>query len=466
MKQNIKIGLLPLYIALYDETSPEIRPRLEAFCEKAAQKLEACGFELLRAPFCRTAPEFASAVGSFEKNGAQCIVTLHAAYSPSLESSGTLAGTKLPVVVLDATETFDFGPSQDPAEITYCHGIHGVMDMCSLLNQNGKKFAIAAGHIDDSGVITRVAGFIGAAVSAASMCGLRVGSVGGAFNGMGDFAVTGEEMLGRFGVEVINSNPGTMKKISASVTDREIQAEIDADDACFIRSGGFSRETHIKTTRDCLTVRKWIETENLSAFSVNFMKIGDETGILAMPFMEACKAMARGTGYAGEGDVLTASFAGALSKGFPDTSFVEIFCPDWQGNTLFLSHMGEMNINLAARKPEIFEKNFIYGGKNALNPVSCSGCYKTGKGVFANIFKGRGGFKLLVSPVTMEAEPENAKNFTGHIRGWMRPDKPVGGFLEELSKAGATHHSILVYNAAAEQIRFFGELLGLETVEI
>ena len=30
----MKIGLLPLYIQLYDETSPEARPRLESFYEE------------------------------------------------------------------------------------------------------------------------------------------------------------------------------------------------------------------------------------------------------------------------------------------------------------------------------------------------------------------------------------------------------------------------------------------------
>ncbi|MCL1793807.1 MAG: hypothetical protein FWG34_08050 [Oscillospiraceae bacterium] len=461
-----KIGLLPLYIALYDETSPELRVRLEAFYESAAKKLEACGLEVLRAPFCRVKPEFESAVGSFEKNGAKCVVTLHMAYSPSLESSQTLAKTKLPLVVLDATETFDFGPFQDPGEILYCHGIHGVMDMCSLLNQNGKKFAIAAGHIDRSGVISRVAGFARAAASAGSLCSMKVGSVGGPFAGMGDFAVTESEMLGKFGVEIVNSTPETFMKFGETVTEREIEEEMAADENMFERIGEFSRESHRRTIFDSLSVRKWIEANGLSAFSVNFMKIGAETGLWAMPFLEACKAMARGIGYAGEGDVLTASFAGALLSGFPDSSFVEIFCPDWNGNALFLSHMGEMNINLAAHKPEIFEKNFIYGAKGSVNPVSCSGCYRGGEGIFANIFKAPGGFRLLVSPVTMESEPESAKNYAGHIRGWMKPRNPVGEFLENLSRAGATHHSILVYGAQLEQMKFFGELAGLETVEI
>ena len=37
--QKIKIGFLPLYIKLYDDTSPELRPRLEKFYEQMALSL-------------------------------------------------------------------------------------------------------------------------------------------------------------------------------------------------------------------------------------------------------------------------------------------------------------------------------------------------------------------------------------------------------------------------------------------
>ena len=74
---------------------------------------------VVRSEFCRVAPEFSAAVGHFEREGADCIVTWHAAYSPSLECVGALTRTDLPVVVLDTTETYDFGASQDPGEISY-----------------------------------------------------------------------------------------------------------------------------------------------------------------------------------------------------------------------------------------------------------------------------------------------------------------------------------------------------------
>ena len=50
--QKIKIGFLPLYIKLYDDTCPELRPKLETFYERMAAALEERGLEEIRTPFC------------------------------------------------------------------------------------------------------------------------------------------------------------------------------------------------------------------------------------------------------------------------------------------------------------------------------------------------------------------------------------------------------------------------------
>jgi len=265
-----------------------------------------------------------------------------------------------------------------------------------------------------------------------------------------------------FGVEVVYPKSKELADEIAAVTDEEIAAEIELDKKMF--EGEADADVHKESTRVCLGMRKWAEKNSLSAFTVNFLQIGPESGITIMPFMEASKAMARGTGYAGEGDALTASFVGALLKAFNDTSFIEIFCPDWKGDTLFISHMGEMNIGVAAGKCEYKETPVKYGNPSG-NPVVAYGCFKGGSAVFANVYRDADGFKLLVSPVEMK-EPEGVDNFGGKVRGWMKPSMPITEFLEKISIAGVTHHSVLIYDATPEQIDFFGRLLGLEVVRV
>ena len=115
--KTIKIGLLPLYLELYDRGFANCRPRMEAFYKDVAGGLRRAGLEVVTAPVCRLAPEFRSAIATFEKAGVDAMVTLHLAYSPSLESAAALAATRLPIIVLDTTPDFEFGPQQASADI-------------------------------------------------------------------------------------------------------------------------------------------------------------------------------------------------------------------------------------------------------------------------------------------------------------------------------------------------------------
>ena len=463
--KKIKIGFLPLYIKLYDDCGASVtsRPRLEPFYEKLACELEGCGFDVIRNEFCRIKPEFAAAVEKFEAEGADCIVTWHAAYSPSLESIDALAGTKLPLIILDTTETYDFSPAQDPAEISFCHGIHGVMDMCSLLRQRGKNYAICAGHIEHSDVISKVAGYARAAGAAGALSGSSSGSIGGSFDGMGDFLIDDETLKSRFGVNAVYPEEGEIEALRLSVTNEELEAEIAKDKELFYEIEPVEKEAHLETLRNCLAVRKFIDKHSLDAFTINFRKIGGNSGITAMPFIEACKAMARGTGYAGEGDILTASLVGALLSSYEGATFAEIFCPDWKNDSLLISHMGEYNLNLAKPKPGIKKINFIYAD-GALDPVVSYGCYRPGKAVFINLYRDKPevGYSLFISPITMLDAPTDV--FEQKVRGWFAPPCPVPEFLEKLSLAGATHHSAIIYDSTVEEMRFFAECLGLPTV--
>ena len=456
----VKAGLLPLYIELYDESTPEARPRLERFYGKVADMLESQGIGVIKSPFCRLRDEFANAVSLFERRGADCIITLHMAYSPSLMSSEALAGTGLPVISLDVTETYGFGFDQDMGEVMYNHGIHGVMDMCNLLKRNGKPYAVAAGHYEKSGAVARAADFARAAAAAGALKGMKVGRVGRAFEGMGDFFVEDETLKRDFEIEVVQFDPKTASGYF-DIPESAVEEEEKADREAFVFAdvpGTANKET----IKACLGVRKWIEAKRLGAFTVNFLSVraGGVPGV--MPFMEACKAMGRGIGYAGEGDVLTAAFTGALLKGFPETSFVEIFCPDWEGGSLYLSHMGEMNLALAASKPVVRVAGFPY--TDAPDPAAAYANFKAGMAVCANIAPMAEGYALVLAPVEMAA-PDGCA-LPDRINGWMRPEMPVGVFLEKLSLYGATHHSMLVYGDVLEALEFFGKILNLKVIII
>ena len=454
----MKIGLLPLYIKLYDDGGTP-REKLQLFYDEVAEKFVEAGAEVVTNDFCRIESEFKDVVKKFEDEKVDAIVTVHIAYSPSLESIDVLCNTKLPIIVCDTTPELEFTNVQSPAAISTCHGIHGVMDMCSMLLRRGKPYAIAAGHYKTSDVVERCMNFARLAVAAKNLNGSKVGLIGGAFDGMGDFLIPIDEMKNRFGVEVVNIPSDTLKKYQAEVTQDEIDAEFKYDRKYF-EFGEEPDEDYEATIRAGLTVRKCIEGEGLSGFSANFLNVGKDSEIATMPFMEACKAMERGVGYAGEGDALTSAFMGAIVKACPETSFCEIFCPDWKNDMVLLSHMGEMNYRVADGKPSVYKNvgKYINGEK----PYVGYARFKGGKGCFVNISRAANDFKLVIAETEMVSY--DTDNFPRTMRGWMKTKGSTAEFLENISKNGATHHSLFTYGVSAEDFEFFGKLLGIETI--
>ena len=246
----MKIGLLPLYLKLYDDNAPAARPRLEDFYATVAARLEMAGDEVIRPPFCRLAEEFSATVTSLEAAGAEVLMTLHMAYSPSLECIDALAATRLPIVVLDVTETKEFGPDASPTEIMYNHGIHGVMDMCHMLRRREIPFAIAAGHIS-SDAPERALGLARAALAAHSLAGTRTLIFGEPFSGMGDFLIPDEEMRSRFGVTVVRPSFDSVASTAESITEEETEEELACDRETYRAQEDFDPREYREMKRIC-----------------------------------------------------------------------------------------------------------------------------------------------------------------------------------------------------------------------
>jgi L-arabinose isomerase len=460
---TIKVGLLPLYLKLYDDTLPERRPGVERFLDTIAGQLRARNLHVFTAPVCRMLKEVTSAVHSFEADGVDAIVTLHLAYSPSEESAPVLAATALPVIVLDTTPAYDFSPTQSPDEVMYNHGIHGVQDLCNLLLRHGKAFHIEAGHWEHSDVLDRVVQDAQSTRMANAMRRARVGRIGNPFRGMGDFAVP-ESLLARTtGATVVPATPQQIGARLASISQQDIDAEWAADAQRF-DTGTVTEAAYQTTARVCLAVRQWMERERLTGFTVNFMEANRAAGLPTMPFLEASKAMARGVGYAGEGDCLTAALVGALASVFPQVSFTEMFCPDWAHDAVFLSHMGEMNVDMIAGQACLIQKPYSFIDID--DPVLAVGRFKAGVATYVNLAPGPAGtYTLIVTPVMVQ-DVEGRDAHAGDIRGWIKPPGPLAAFLARYSRLGGTHHSALIMGDAVRAVSGFGDLMNWRVVEI
>lgn len=461
--QKVKVGYLPLYIKLYDDNNQDRTP-LVTYMDTMVQMLKSQGLEIVMADeVCRVKEEFARAAKKFNEAGVDAVITQHLAYSPSLESIDALLSLEAPIIVLDSTPDYALIRTAGYQNcIDNDHGIHGVQDMCCMLKKKKKPYFICAGHALHSDVIARTAGLCRAAAMQRFFSQIRIGSVGGSFVGMGDFLVSDEQYRADIGAEVFYMTPDVVAKYLPLVTEAEIDAELACDAKKYQSDVTFQAE-YREATRSGLAIRKWMEAEQLDACTVNFLTL-DTCGLPKMPFVECCKLMERGQGYAGEGDVLTAGLVGTLLHAYPNSAFTEMFCPDWEQNVILLSHMAESNPNLARWKPLLADMRFTYNSCG--NTVGMYNCYRPGKVVYVNLAPMDDHYHLILTEGEILDVGLEWGAYRRNTQGWFKPNKPIAQFLEEYSMAGGTHHSAMVYDADIRELSAFGKMMGFEVIQI
>ena len=244
-----------------------------------------------------------------------------------------------------------FGQDVSPDRIMYNHGVHGVMDFASMLRRRKRPFEIVAGHASEAKLLDTASDLVRAAFAARCLRNTRAVRIGPAFEGIGDFALPEPALAARLGVHVqqvdLDEFDGAVQSVSVSA----------------VRSGNCPRPQPVRLPswpRKSMPARYGLAWDCAAFLAMAGMTLSVSTSRLSTAptgrrtrchFSEISKAISRGTGYAGEGDVLTAALVGALARAFGATTFTEVFCPDWAGGSLFLSHMGEINPAVAVADP-------------------------------------------------------------------------------------------------------------------
>ena len=462
--KKIKVGFLPLYIKLYDDANGVgYRTPMENYMHMAITMLKAQGIDVVVSDVCRLKSEFDTAANMFNEADVDAVITMHLAYSPSLESIEALLSLKAPIIVFDSTPDYELIKSAAfKGKIGPNHGIHGVQDMCNLLKRNGKPYYICAGHALHSEVVAELAGMCRAVAVKKAYEKMKVGSVGGSFTGMGDFLISDERYKHDIGAEVLYMTPEVVAEYTAKVTDEEVDAEIAADAVKYDVQVTWQDE-YRAATKSGLAVRKWMEKEGIGSVTCNFLTM-DVCGLPKMPFPECCKVLERGQGYAGEGDVLTAGLVGALFAAYPGTTFTEMFCPDWEQNVILMSHMGESNPTLAQWKPLLCDKPFKFNSCG--NTVCLYTCARAGDVTIVNLAPMNDSFNLILCPGKMLDIGLERGAYRNATQGWFMPRMPLPQFLKAYSLAGGTHHSAMVYDVEIEELKTFGQMMGFNVIVV
>jgi L-arabinose isomerase len=413
-----------------------------------------------------TKEEFERAVTKCEESDCKIIVLLPMAYTASGVTVPALCRTRLPLIVVSTSRDETLAYDINGTHLLANQAMHGVQDICNGLWRHGKPHVVISGHPQQALFAKRFQSLLRAAHAAWVIENAKIGQLGGFFPDMLDFRYNNELQEQLLGYQLVELDTDLYLSSTENIPDDAVSKFLLWMEKTFKVDKGLQPCELKLAAQYALAFESLQEQHSLDGLAMNFMGLLQK-GVKCLPFLGADCLMAAGYGYAGEGDVQTAALMAALFRIAPDTTFSEMFCPDYERNEILMSHMGECNYRLANPSKPIHLK---------ARPFAWGECERLAVPIF----------QLKPGPVTLTAiseEPDDQSNFrlitcqaeiihfADHVNllnphSRMIVNRPIHEFIEQYSHIGGPHHLCLSYGDIKEEIRWISILLGINYITL
>jgi len=458
-----RVGLLALMLELYDQSNPELRPRQEVWARELAGLLGEFA-EVTFPGVCNTREAVGSALGAIKAADADLLVVVHLSYAPSLIALPGLLEHDRPIVLWNTQHLPTVGPDFGFDGLLENHGMHGQQDLANVLRRAGRPYYVATGHYRDGRVLEEVRDWARAATAVRGLRGLRIGLLGFAFPGMGDFGVDETGLLAALGPEVVRLPVAALLAAQQQAPAADVEAIVADDRQRFALDPDLTAEEHAASARVEWALRQVVREAGVGAIAVHYPALTEHPDLQTLPFAGIAKLMGEGLGFGGEGDVTSATATRLVSAACGVSSFTEMFTMDFEEGTAFFSHYAEANPALARTdQPVRLVRREGWVGSGGMS-ASLSFALQPGPATLLNLTGGPGG-----SLGAIVAEGEVTDYYQPllpmpHFK--LRPDADLRCFLDSYLLAGGSHHLALAPGRVAGLLTKCTQLAGLPCVVI
>ena len=461
--QRPRIGLLGIMQELYDDMLPGITERQSAYARQIADTLGETVAITFHGP-ARNRADIEAHVRAFNDEGLDGILIVMLTYGPALRTVRALRENHLPVMLANVQPERTITAKWDMADLTYNQGVHGAQDMANTLVRLGVRFPVISEDWQSDRFRAFVTDWAHAAQAARRLRTMRLAQFG-QMPGMGDIVTDDAAFMRKLGPMVDRVSLGPIHELMKRVSDEDVRAAMDEDRANFELDEALSEAQHAYAARLQVAIEQYLEREGYDGFSIYFDAIGDDGRFEQIHMLAASNLLAKGYGYAAEGDMCCTSLVTAGHALAPDAHFTEMYAMDFERDAVLQSHMGEGNWKVARkdRPVRLIDRPLGIGGLD--NPPTV-------------LFQAEPGPATLVSLVPLAGEQYRLVVATGEILDTeelpnvempyfhFKPDTGVRACLDGWLKNGGTHHQCLHLGDVSRRWEMFCDLVGIECVRV
>ncbi|MFP7334247.1 L-arabinose isomerase [Shouchella clausii] len=341
------------------------------------------------------------------------------------------------------------------------HGDREFGFMVSRMNIDRK---VVAGHWQDARVMKRIGDWMKTVNAYQESKQLKVARFG---DNMREVAVTeGDKVEAqiKLGWSVSGFGVGDLVEVIDRVSTEEVNALMDEYRNLYTFRPDANIAAVEEQARIEIGLERFLQQGDFRAFSTTFE---DLHGMKQLPGLAVQRLMAKGYGFAGEGDWKTAALLRVLKvlAGNVGTSFMEDYTNHLEpGQEMILgSHMLEVCPTISAQKPEIVVAPLSMGNKE--DPARLVFKGKAGRALNAALIDMGSRFRLVANEVEAVENPHEMPKLPVASVLW----KPLPSFSEATEAwiyAGGAHHTVFSYEISKEQLADWAGLMGIECIVI
>ncbi len=457
-----RIGILGIMQDLYDEMIPNIAQRQEGYAREIAVHLADVA-EFIPSKPIKYREDAERAMREFENADLDGVMVVMLTYGPAMRVARLLNESRLPILMANIQPDPDVTPAWNMDDMTYNQGVHGAQDTANAMVRAGRTFWVLTDDWKSEEFRADVSRWARAAAAVTAWKSLKVAIFGYAMNDMGDIRVDESALVRSLGPEILAVAPGDLYRVMLAVTADEIAEVIAFEDERFEIDPLLSAEERADHARMQVGIQRILDAGGYGAYTAHFDAIGEDGRFSRLPLAAASTLMARGYGYAAEGDVLTACLVSAGHVLIGDAHFTEMYAMDFPSDSVLMSHMGEGNWKIARKdRPVKLIKRPLGIGKLE-DPPTFLFQYQPGPATLATLVSlGGERFRLVVA----EGENLDSQELPALEMpyGQFRPATGVRACLNAWLTAGGPHHEVMNLGHHAADWEVFCRLAGIEYV--
>lgn len=348
---------------------------------------------------------------------------------------------------------------------------HGDREFGFIVSRMRLERKVVVGHWKDERVAQRIALWTRVAAAWNDWQGGKIVRFG---DNMRYVAVTDGDKVEaemKLGYAVNTHGIGDLVNVINAATDSDIDKLVQEYEDSYnvmesLRKGGERHASLREAARIELGLSRFLEDGNYIGFSDTFE---DLYGMEQLPGIAVQRLMAKGYGFAGEGDWKTAALVRAMKvmgTGLPGgNSFMEDYTYHFEPNDELVlgSHMLEICESIANGKPSCEIHPLGIGGK--ADPVRLVFNVGGGAALNASLIDMGNRFRLLVNEVTA-VSPKRELPKLPVARVLWKPHPNMNDALAAWIYAGGAHHTGYSQNLTTEYFEDFAAMAGIELVVI